>query len=405
MQTRSTEQKGAQTLLRPIVRKLHAYVPGEQPKIKDLIKLNTNENPYGPSPQVLEALKGAIDGRLRLYPNSGADGLREKLARLHGCQPDNIIVGNGSDELLALATRAFVEPLTGLTQYALHAATTQASHASSEHKRPPLPPEAKNALIPSRYAVQFLTPSYSLYPVLAAIHGAWPKAVRLNEDFTLPSLAELMKAGWNCRAALTFVTTPNAPSGRGMTLAELDQLCQVHRGVIILDEAYVDFADHHAMSLALKYPQVIVSRTFSKAYSLCALRVGYFVGHPDVVAGLHKVRDSYNVNALGQVAAEATLDSLDYYRQNFARVIRSRQQLTAQLTALGFKVLPSQTNFILTEPPRFSAETWLEKLRAERILVRWFDLPEVRAYLRITIGSEPEIEALLSAAKTILSRN
>jgi histidinol-phosphate aminotransferase len=374
---------GLKNLVRPLVRELRAYVPGEQPKIKGLIKLNTNENPYPPSPKVLAAVKAAVDGRLRLYPNPTAERLREKLAKLHGCRPENIIAGNGSDELLALATRAFVEPaLKGGVLRLPNFGFRTARHSS---------------------IVQYFTPSYSLYPVLADIHAAVKYALPLNPDFSLPSMHEL-KLGkvWDFRAALTFVTTPNAPSGRGYPIRELDALCRAHKGVVVLDEAYVDFAEENAMALALKYPHVLVARTFSKAYSLCFQRVGYFVGHPELTAALHKIRDSYNVNGLGQIAAEATLDDLPYYRANFKKIIATRDQLSRELTQLGFQVLPSQTNFILVRAPRFSAEAWLQKLRARKILVRWFNRPEARNYLRITIGTAAEAAALARAARTIL---
>jgi histidinol-phosphate aminotransferase len=251
--------------------------------------------------------------------------------------------------------------------------------------------------------VQYFTPSYSLYPVLADIHGAVKNALPLNPDFSLPSLREL-KLGriWNFRAALTFVTTPNAPSGRGYPTSELDELCRAQKGVVVLDEAYVDFAEENAMVLALKYPHVLVARTFSKAYSLCFQRVGYFVGHPELIGALHKIRDSYNVNGLGQIAAEATLDDLPYYRANFKKIIATRDQLSRKLTQLGFRVLPSRTNFILVQPPRFPAEVWLQKLRSREILVRWFNQPEVRNYLRISIGTAAEAEALVRAAKAVL---
>jgi histidinol-phosphate aminotransferase len=358
-------------LIRPLVQKLHGYVPGEQPKIKGLIKLNTNENPYPPSPKVLAAIKAGVDGRLRLYPNPTAQRLREKLAKLHRCKPENILCGNGSDELLALATRAFVEP-------------TASRRGSAS-------------------TIQFFSPSYSLYPVLAAIHGARANIVALDREFGIPPLAVLRKSKtWDFRAALTFITTPNAPSGRGYSTAELEALCRAQKGVIVLDEAYVDFADANALKLALKYPQVIVSRTFSKAYSLCFQRVGYFVGHPALLAALDKIRDSYNVNGLGQIGALATLDDLNYYRANFRKIISTRQRLARELTALGFSVLPSQTNFILARPPRFAAKAWLEKLRARKILVRWFKYPSVRNYLRITIGTDAEAGALLRAVKAIL---
>ncbi|MCC6820077.1 MAG: histidinol-phosphate transaminase [Verrucomicrobia subdivision 3 bacterium] len=364
-------------LVRPLVRALHPYVPGEQPKIRGLIKLNTNENPYPPAPRVLRTVQAAVDGRLRLYPNPSAEGLRAKLAQLHRCRPENIIVGNGSDELLALAVRAFVEP-------------------NARRKMP----DAKWA----KATVQYFTPSYSLYPVLAEIHGAATNAVPLNADFSLPGVADLKRRKhWDFNAALTLVTTPNAPSGRGYSRKALETLCQAQRGVIVLDEAYVDFADAHALPLALRHPQVLVARTFSKAYSLCFQRVGYLVGHPELIGALHKIRDSYNVNGLGQIAAEATLDNLAYYRANFRRIIATRGWLAGELTKLSFQVLPSQTNFILVRPPQFPAEIWLQSLRANRVLVRWFGAPEVRDYLRITIGTRAEAASLVSAARKILA--
>lgn len=369
MATRTTH-----SLIRPLVHSLHAYVPGEQPKIKGLIKLNTNENPYPPSPKVLAAVKAAVDGRLRLYPNPTAQALREKLAKLHRCKPENIFIGNGSDECLALAVRTFVE----------------ARNAERG---------ARNS---SRSVVQYFTPSYSLYPVLADTHGAAKNAVPLKPDFGMPGVAELKRGKrWDFNAALTLVTTPNAPSGRGYARAELEALCKAQRGVIVLDEAYVDFAEEHALPLALKYPHVLVARTFSKAYSLCFQRVGYFVGHPELVAALDKMRDSYNVNGLGQIAAVATLGDLPYYRANFRKVIGTREVLTCELAELGFTVLPSQTNFILTRPPKFPAKIWLQKLRDQKILVRWFSAPEVKEYLRITIGTDAEAAALVRAAKKI----
>jgi histidinol-phosphate aminotransferase len=313
---------------------------------------------------VLAAVKSAVDGRLRLYPNPTAEGLRGKLARLHGCGPENIIVGNGSDELLALATRAFVEPAG---------------------------------------TVQFFAPGYSLYPVLAEIHGARCRAVPLADGFALSALGPLKKKGvWEERAALTFVTTPNAPSGRGYTTGELEELCRAHRGVVILDEAYADFARENALPLALRFPHVLVARTFSKGYSLCFQRVGYFIGPAGLIGALQKIRDSYNVNGLGQIAALATLDDLPYYRRNFKRIIATRERLSGQLRALGFVVLPSQANFIFVRPPRFPAEAWLEKLRRKRVLVRWFKDPATRQFLRVTVGTDAEADTLLRAARAVL---
>jgi histidinol-phosphate aminotransferase len=366
------------TLIRPLVERLHAYVPGEQPKIAGLIKLNTNENPYPPSPVVLDAIKAAVDGRMRLYPNPTSLKLREKLAQLHGCATENILVGNGSDELLALATRCFTEPWIKSSA-------------------------AKNGPAKSRCTIQYPWPCYSLYPVLAQIHGARINSVPLKPDFALPTPAELKQGGkWDFRAALTIITTPNAPTGRGYANAELEALCQHQKGVVILDEAYVDFAVQNAMDLALKHPHVLVARTFSKAYALCFQRVGYFVGPPRLIQALEKIKDSYNVNGLGQIAAEATLDDLGYYRDNFKRILHTREKLTNDLTGLGFEVSPSQTNFIFVRPPKLPAKDWLEALRTRKILVRWFKDPAVSDYLRITVGTDAEAALLVKASKAIL---
>jgi len=360
----------APSLVRPLVRKLRAYVPGEQPRIRGLVKLNTNENPYPPSPRVLRALKAAVDGRLRLYPPPTSQPLREALARHHRCSPDQVIVGNGCDELLALAVRAFVEP---------------AGSAPA-----------------GRSAVQWFEPSYSLYPVLAEMHGARGRGTPLGPGFGLPSPAALRRSpSWRTDAALTFVTTPNAPSGRAYGVDELDALCRAQKGVVVLDETYVDFAGDDAMALASRRRNVLVARTFSKAYSLCALRVGYFVGDPALVGAMDKIRDSYNVNLMGQLAALETLKDLPYYRRNIERVRRTRERLAGSLAGLGFEVLPSRTNFLLARPPRLPASAWLRRLRERRILVRWFDRPALRDYLRITVGTDAEADALLRAARSL----
>ncbi len=362
--------------IRPHIDALHPYVPGEQPKGLKLTKLNTNENPYPPSPRVLKAVKEAAGEQLRLYPHPTADPLRERLAELHEVRKEQIIVGNGSDELLALATRAFVAPA----------------------------PSRGKAGVPNNI-IQYFTPSYSLYPVLASIQDATKNEVTLPPSFALPGKAALQKSNWNPKAALTFITTPNAPSGRAYKTSDLKRLCKATSGVIILDEAYVDFADEDALSLVNEFDHVIVSRTFSKAYSLCFQRIGYFVGPEPLITALHKIRDSYNVNGLAQVAALATLGDLPYYRKNFTKVIRERDKLSNKLSDLGFKVLPSATNFILTSPPNRSpkAAHWYEELRKSGILVRWFSDPAVDRYLRISIGTPAENNTLMRSIKRILN--
>jgi histidinol-phosphate aminotransferase len=388
----SSEPTHLSLLIRPIVRELAAYVPGEQPQIEGLIKLNTNENPYPPSPKVLAAVRAAADARLRLYPNPTAQPLRERLAKLHGCSPDHLIVGNGSDELLEMATRAFVEPVPP-------SASVRLGHGTQTRLWP------LRAARRSHSTVQYFNPSYSLYPVLANMHGALVNPVPLAMDFTLPPVRELRQhRQWDFAAALTFITTPNAPTGSGCATAELEALCKAQQGVVVLDETYVDFARENALELALRYPHVLVSRTFSKAYSLCALRVGYFVGHPELIAALHRIRDSYNVNGLAQVAALATLDDLPYYQKNFKRILATRQRLSEALGKLGFTVFPSQANFLLVQPPGLTAREWLGALREHKVLVRWFEQPEVEDCLRISIGTEAETDALLHAVKAVLAK-
>lgn len=364
-------------LVRPLVRRLHAYTPGEQPKSGGWVKLNTNENPYPPSPRVLRAIRAATDGRLRLYPSPTAERLREKLARRHGCGVENVIVGNGSDELLALAVRCFVEPAESVRTAG-----------------------AKGA---ARATVQYFTPSYSLYPVLADAHGAVRREVPLADDFGMPEPAVGRGPGrLGAGAALTLVTTPNAPSGRGYATEALDRMCAAMRGVVVLDEAYVDFADEHAMELALRHPHVLVARTFSKAYSLCFQRVGYCVGHPVLIGALHRIRDSYNVNGLGQVAAEATLEDPEYYHRTRSRVVATRERLAAELEGLGFRVAPSRTNFLWVEPPGPPAEVWRDRLRERRMVVRWFSGAGLNRHLRVTVGADDEVDRFLRAVRGIL---
>lgn len=363
-------------MIRRHLRQFLAYSPGEQPSAQSKwIKLNTNENPFPPAPEVLEAVKNACDARFRLYPDPLASGLRKSLAKLHGVAPENVLVGNGSDDILAMCLRTFVEP-------------SDSAIASQ---------------FPHRATVQYFDPSYSLYPVIAGIHKAKQLSQPLGPDFEIPSVRALRDSSkWDMKAALTLVTTPNAPSGRGYATSQLDELCRALKGVVVLDEAYAEFARENAMSLATRHPHVLVCRTFSKAYSLCFQRIGYVVGHPELIQALDKVRDSYNVNGLGQVAAISTLNHHEYYERNFQVVIEERNHLSQSLQALGFHVFPSQTNFILVEPTGLSAPEWFEKLHEQKIMIRYFKHPRVEKFLRISVGSPAENRKLLASIKKIL---
>jgi histidinol-phosphate aminotransferase len=345
--------------IRQQVERMSGYVPGEQPKVAGLIKLNTNENPYPPSPKVLEALRGAIDGKLRLYPDPTSSALRAKLGKIHGFDPEQIIIGNGCDDILNLCVRAFCGECEKLA---------------------------------------YFWPSYSLYPVLANIQGAMQVELPLNENFQIeahpPLLAKL--AG----VKLVFITQPNAPSGVWMQRVELQRVIEETQGVVVIDEAYVDFASENCLDLIGEYDNVIVARTFSKAFSFAGMRVGWAVGSRELIAALNKVKDSYNVSRLSQLGAEATLEEWDSFQQNVKKICTTRERTTAALAKLGFFVYPSQTNFVFAKPPMpLTAKQWFDRLRAKNILVRWWDADRIRDFARVSIGTDEEIDKFLAATK------
>ncbi len=345
------------------VERMSGYTPGEQPKVQGLIKLNTNENPYPPSPKVLATLRVAIDGRLRLYPDPSSSTLRAKLGKIHGFDPDQIIIGNGGDDILNLCVRAFCGECEKLA---------------------------------------YFWPSYSLYPVLANIQGATQVELPLNENFQIevhPPLLEKL-AG----VKLVFITQPNAPSGVWLQRVELQRVIEETQGVVIIDEAYVDFASENCLDLVNEYDNVIVARTFSKAFSFAGMRVGWAAGPRELIAALDKVKDSYNVSRLSQLGAEATLDDADYFLQNMKRICATRERTTATLAKLGFFVYPSQTNFVFAKPAApLTAKQWFDGLRAKNILVRWWDTDRIRDFARVTIGMDEDMDKFLNATAVILS--
>jgi histidinol-phosphate aminotransferase len=335
--------------IRRSVRLLKAYTPGEQPKARGVIKLNTNENPYPPSPKVAAALRGLNAERLRLYPDPVSADLRRRIARMHACAMEQVFVGNGSDEVLALCARAFVE----------------------------------------RYgAVGYFEPSYSLYPVLAAIEGLRTKPVPLSRDFswTMPS---------GYRASLFFLTDPNAPTSLSFPRPRVAAFCREFRGVVLIDEAYADFARGNCMDLALRRNNVIVCRSLSKSYSLAGLRVGYAVGPRPLIAALYKIKDSYNVSLIAQKLALAALSDVPYMRRNVKRIVATRERVAGVLRTRGFEVPPSDTNFLWVRPPAGSARRVFEALRERNIFVRHFPGPRTGEYLRITVGTARQMRALL----------
>ena len=338
------------------IQRMEGYTPGFQPKGQGWIKLNTNENPFPPSPKVVEALRQATDGRIRLYPDPLADGVREKVGEVYGVEKECVIVGNGCDDVLSIAAQAFL----GEGQ----------------------------ALLMTR-------PTYTLCRVLGQIQGARVLEVPLNDDFSL------RKELFSQKAELTFISNPNPPSGILYEKRDMERLCQEAGGVMVIDEAYVDFAERNCLDLVGKYDNVLIARSCSKYMSLAGLRLGFGIGDKDLIQGMMKVKDSYNVNCLSQVAAIAALDDLDYYSEKVKAVCHEREALTDRLRELGWKVFPSQANFVFAVPAKLHASEMYEELFQRKILVRYFDTPETKEGLRITIGTPDENRLLLEAIEEI----
>jgi len=331
------------------------YVPGEQPQEAGFIKLNTNENPYPPSPLVRRAIRAEAGDVLRLYPDPDATRLRRRAAAVYGFDLPQVIAGNGSDDLLAMIARAFI----------------------GEHD-----------------ALCCPTPTYTLYDTLVRIQGGRISAVPYPDDYALP--AGLARRG----ASVTVVANPNSPSGTAVPVAALADLAGRIPGVLVVDEAYADFAEETALSLARERENVIVLRTLSKSFSLAGMRIGLGFAHPGIVAGLSKVKDSYNLSRLSLAAGEAALQDIGWMERNVTRIRRTRKALAAALPALGFLPFPSQSNFVLARRPGgLSARPVYEELKRRRILVRYFETPRLRDSIRITVGTDAEIGALLDALR------
>jgi histidinol-phosphate aminotransferase len=341
---------------RPIVQSMIGYVPGEQPQDRRYIKLNTNENPYPPSPRVIEAVRAAATEELRLYPDPLANVLRDRAAAVYDMGRDNILVGNGSDELLSLIIRA---------------------------------------CIGAGDRVVYPYPTYSLYDTLVTIQEGAPVHIPYPADFSLPP--GLAAAG----GRVTFVCHPNSPSGTPVPIDTIDTLAQQVGGLLVVDEAYVDFADATALELVRRRDNVIVLRTFSKSFSLAGMRIGLAFGPSALIDELMKIKDSYNVTRLGIVAATAALEDYAWMRANVARIRRTRERLIDGLRERGFAVLPSHSNFVLARRPGRSLEGVYHALKARGILVRYFATPELFDALRITVGTDTEIDALLDALTQI----
>ena len=345
-----------------VVKGLTPYVPGEQPKLAKLVKLNTNENPYGPSPRALEAIRAATDDTLKLYPDPNADQLKRAIAAAHGVEANNVFVGNGSDEVLA---HAFL----GLLKQA----------------RPILFPDI----------------SYSFYPVYCGLYQVACETVALREDFSIRVEDYARPNG-----GIIF-PNPNAPTGCLVPLAAIEKLLQANAdSVVVIDEAYVDFGGTSAIPLTAKYPNLLVVQTLSKSRSLAGLRVGFAVGHADLIEALERVKNSFNSYPLDRLAiagAVAAIEDSEYFDQTRQAVIATRERLVGELKKLGFEVLPSAANFIFARHPGHDAQESALALRQRGIIVRHFKLPRIEQFLRITVGTDEQCAALVAAMKEIVA--
>lgn len=345
-----------------IVHELTPYVPGEQPKLQNLVKLNTNENPYGPSPKVIAALEAEAADSLRLYPDPDSSRLKAALAEYHGLQANQVFVGNGSDEVLAHVFQALLK-----------------------HDLPLLFPDI----------------SYSFYPVYCGLYGIHFETVALNAQFEVAIDDYLRPNG-----GIIF-PNPNAPTGIPLPLSEIERLLAHNtQSVVVVDEAYVDFGTESAVALIHRYPNLLVTHTYSKSRSLAGLRVGYALGNAALIEALIRVKDSFNsypIDRFAEAGAIAALQDEAYFQQTRQQVITSRTSLVSALEALGFEVLPSGANFIFTRHPAYAGEQLAAGLRERAVIVRHFKKPaRISDFLRITIGNESQNQALMQAIRALV---
>jgi len=340
----------------PFVKDLVPYVPGEQPKLAKLVKLNTNENPYGPSPKALEAMRGELNDNLRLYPDPNSDLLKQAVADYYGVKGNQVFLGNGSDEVLA-----------------------HIFHGLFQHNAPLLFPDI----------------SYSFYPVYCGLYGIPYETVALDEHFQI-RVEDYAKAN----GGIIF-PNPNAPTGCLLALEAIEQLLKANPdSVVVVDEAYIDFGGQTAIALVDRYDNLLVTQTLSKSRSLAGLRVGLAVGHPDLIEALERIKNSFNSYPLDRMAivgAAAAFEDRAYFDETCRKVIDSRELLVEALSARGFEVLPSAANFIFARHPQQDAGELAAKLREQGVIVRHFKQARIAQFLRITIGTAEQNQALLDA--------
>jgi len=349
-----------------VVAKLDPYIPGEQPRIENLIKLNTNEHPYGPSPKVIDAIKSATNDSLRLYPDPNATVLRDAIAKRFALSANQVFVGNGSDEVLAHAFQALLKQDAPLV---------------------------------------FPDITYSFYPVYCGLYDIQFRTIPLDDDLCMRT-ADYLSSVTGDIGGIIF-PNPNAPTGRSHALGDIERIVASHPDiVVIIDEAYVDFGAESAVSLINKYPNLLVVHTLSKSGSLAGLRVGYALGNCELIEGLDRVKNSFNSYPLDRLAlagATAAIEDTEYMRQSCATVMRTRDRMSLGLKDLGFTVLPSSANFVFAKHDQRSGSELAAALRQKSILVRHFNKPRLAEYLRITVGTNDQTELLLRTLAEILS--
>jgi len=348
----------SKNLIKNSIKKLNAYVPGEQVLDEDIIKLNTNENPYLPSPDVQDILSMIDISKLSRYPDPNCIELRKVIAELHNCNFNQVFVGNGSDEILALSIRAYLEKDESLG---------------------------------------YLNPSYSLYPVLADIENINKIPITLNDSF-------IWDGKYNKLIKLLILTNPNAPTGISLTNDQINNLLDNFKGILLIDEAYADFSNKNFLHLINDYSNVIISRSLSKSYSLAGIRCGYCLGDKDLIEALYKIKDSYNIDYITQEIARVAILDQNTMKANVQAIRETRVILNEKLIEFGFNVFPSDTNFIWFKPVGISAEILFEKLRKKNILLRYFNNSDLtKDFLRVTVGTAPEVFKLIDAIKEIIS--
>ncbi len=341
------------------IKNIEAYKPGDQPKVDGtIIKLNTNESPFSPSPKVHSLLKNLDINELRLYPNPRAQKLCDIFAKKFGINSDNVMATNGSDEALTYIFNAFIS---------------------------------------NKKLVVLTNPTYTVYQSLAERFDVSFSLIETENDFTI----DLSKVP-NEEHTVFFLANPNAQTGIYIDFDVLERFLENFKGLVIVDEAYIDFAPKSALPLIQKYDNVIITRTMSKSYSLCGIRLGFAISCHSNIEALYKVKDSYNINMLTQIIGEVAIDDEEYMVTNAKKIISERARVSAKLIDMGFVVIPSKANFILVNPPKNNAKDIFEALKIKNIFVRYFDTQRLKEYLRITIGSEKENSTLLDAIEDII---